>query len=109
MQFCFGLCALFIFLPATHAVAAETRIALIIGNSDYTWHGSMVIAGINWNITEQNSANGVFEFKALTEDSGSCAYANNQWHTNSTVTGHSDAGTYRVIDAGDVEFTRQPG
>jgi hypothetical protein len=39
------------------------------------------------------------------EDSGSCVYANNQWHTNSTVTGHPDAGTCRVIDARDVEFS----
>ena len=74
-----------------------------------TWHGSMVIAGVNWSITEQNSANGAFEFKAQTEDSGSCAYANSQWHTNSPVTGHADAGTYRVIDGRDVEFSGSQG
>ena len=59
-----------------------------------TWHGSTVLAGVNWS---------------MTEDSGSCSYANNQWHTNSTVTGHSDAGTYRVIDARDVEFSGSQG
>jgi uncharacterized caspase-like protein len=74
-----------------------------------TWHGSIVLAGVNWSMTEQNSANGAFEFKAQTEDSGSCSYANNQWHTNSTITGHSDAGTYRVIDAREVEFSGSQG
>jgi hypothetical protein len=74
-----------------------------------TWHGSTVLAGVNGSMTEQNSANGAFEFKAQTEDSASCAYGNNQWHANSTVTGHSDAGTYRVIDARDVEFSGSQG
>ena len=35
MRFSVGLGALLILLPATWCVAAETRIALIIGNSDY--------------------------------------------------------------------------
>jgi Caspase domain len=94
-----------VFQPEQPGVTVNRINPVMLG----TWHGSMVIAGINWSMTEQNSANGAFEFKAQTEDNGSCAYANNQWHTNSTVTGNSDAGTYRVIDARDVEFSGSQG
>jgi hypothetical protein len=74
-----------------------------------TWHGSVVLQGVNWDLTVQNSANGAFEFKAQTEDSFTCAYANNQWHATSTVNGRSDGGSYRVIDARDIEFSGSQG
>ena len=74
-----------------------------------TWHGSMFIAGVNWNLTLQNNPNGTFEFRGQAEDNGTCAYGNNLWRTISAINGHTESGTYRVIDAHDVEFSGSQG
>jgi hypothetical protein len=39
---------------------------------------------------------------ARTEDSGNCTFIDQQWRTTSTVTGQSNMGTYRVVDARDI-------
>ncbi|HEY1725131.1 MAG TPA: caspase family protein [Steroidobacteraceae bacterium] len=73
------------------------------------WRASVAIGGLNWTLTVQNNPNGTFSFRAQAEDNGTCGYANNQWHWASAVTGQTDAGTYRVVDAHSVEFSGQKG
>jgi hypothetical protein len=74
-----------------------------------TWHATFVTGGATWDINSQNNANGTFEARARFEDSLNCGYSNNQWHVTSTVTGKSDGGTYRIIDARNIEFTGNSG
>lgn len=74
-----------------------------------TWHAVFVSGGATWDITSQNNANGTFEARARFEDSLNCGYSNNQWHVTSTITGQSDGGTYRIIDARNIEFTGNQG
>ena len=74
-----------------------------------SWHAIFVSHGATWDITSQNNANGTFEARARFEDSLNCGYSNNQWHVTSTITGQSDGGTYRIIDARTIEFTGTQG
>jgi hypothetical protein len=73
------------------------------------WHATVALGGLNWSLTLQNNPNGSFSFKAQAEDNGTCGYANNQWHWASSVTGQTDGGTYRVVDAHSVEFSGHQG
>jgi hypothetical protein len=73
------------------------------------WRATVALGGLNWSLTLQNNPNGTFSFKAQAEDSGTCGYANNQWHWASAVTGQTDGGTYRVVDAHSVEFSGHQG
>lgn len=69
-----------------------------------TWRATIVQGGVNWTLTLQNNPNGSFEYTAQAEDSGTCAYANSQWHLASAVTGQTDMGTYRIVNAHSIEF-----
>jgi uncharacterized caspase-like protein len=90
-----------VFQPTQPAPPINPVNPVILG----TWHGSTNQSGVVWQLTLQISPNGRYEYKAQTEDSGSCAYANHQWHAASALTGLTDTGTYRMIDARSVEFT----
>lgn len=73
------------------------------------WHATVAQGGMTWSLTLQNSANGTYHFRAQAEDSGTCSYADHQWRSTSAVTGQSDMGTYRMIDAKNIEFTGLKG
>lgn len=74
-----------------------------------TWKATVVQAGLTWSLTLQNNPDGTYRYQARAEDSGTCTYANQQWRATSATTGQSDLGTYRVVDAKDIEFTGQTG
>ena len=74
-----------------------------------TWHATTQQSGLSWALTIQNNPDGTYHFRAQTEDSGTYSAANNQWRTTSAVSGQTNTGTYRAIDARDVEFTGSAG
>jgi hypothetical protein len=74
-----------------------------------TWHATILQGGLSWALTIQNNPDGTYQFKAQTEDSGTYTASNNQWRTTSAVTGQSNTGSYRAIDARSVEFTGSAG
>jgi hypothetical protein len=74
-----------------------------------SWHASVVQGSLNWTLTLNNGSNGAYQYKAQAVDSGTCSYDNQQWRTTSAVTGQFDMGTYRVIDARNVEFSGLKG
>jgi hypothetical protein len=88
--------------PATHVDPANP---VMLG----TWRGDAVQGGYNWVVTMRNNPDGTYSYEALAQDSGSCGYANQQWHATSVVTGHSDGGTYRLVDPKDVQLSGQAG
>ena len=94
-----------VYQPMQPGTTVNPRNPIMLG----AWHASVVSGGATWDVIIQNNANGTFEARARFEDSANCVYSNNQWHFNSTITGHSDGGTYRIIDARDVEFTGTQG
>jgi uncharacterized caspase-like protein len=73
------------------------------------WRASTIQGGLNWTVTIQNNVDGTYHFKAQTEDNGTYTAANHQWRTTSSITGQSLAGTYRPVDARDVEFSGPSG
>jgi TIR domain-containing protein len=73
------------------------------------WRATFVQGGLSWTAAVQNNSNGTYHYEARAEESGVCSYADQRWHCTSTVTGRSDGGTYRVIDAGSIEITGANG
>jgi uncharacterized caspase-like protein len=94
-----------VYRPMQSGITVDPRNPVMLG----PWHASVVSGGATWEVIIQNNANGTYEIRARFEDSASCGYSNNQWHFNSTISGHSDGGTYRIIDARQVEFTGSQG
>lgn len=74
-----------------------------------TWHATFEQGGLSWALTIQNNPDGTYHFRSQSEDSGTYSASNNQWRTTSAVTGQTNTGTYRAIDARDVEFTGSAG
>ena len=52
---------------------------------------------------------GTYHYQSLTEDNGTCEIAHQQWRMTSAVSGQSTGGSYRVVDANDVEITGPDG
>ncbi len=68
------------------------------------WRANIMQGGLRWTVTIQNNPDGTYHYQGLTEDNGSCVVAEQQWQTTSAVTGKSNTGTYRVVDARNVEI-----
>jgi len=73
------------------------------------WRAAVVQGGLSWTLTIQNNPDGTYHYSGQTEDNGSWVVAAQQWRTLSAVTGQSNAGTYRIVDARTVEFTGANG
>jgi hypothetical protein len=73
------------------------------------WQASTVQAGVPWVLTIQNNSDGTYHYEAHAQDSGNATIGNQQWRTTSSVTGQSNMGTYRIIDANTVEITGAEG
>ena len=73
------------------------------------WRATIVQGGMTTTITIQNNPDGTYHYDGRTEDNGSCVFADQQWRATSAVTGQSTTGTYRVVDARNVEFTSTNG
>jgi hypothetical protein len=73
------------------------------------WRASVVEAGLTWTATIHNNTDGTYHYEARAEDNGVCGYADQKWHCTSTITGRSDSGTYRVVDAHSIEITAANG
>ena len=73
------------------------------------WRATTVQGGLTWIVTIQNNPDGTYRFRAQAEDSGTYTAANHQWRTTSAITGQSQSGTYRAVDAHDVEFSGPSG
>jgi len=73
------------------------------------WRATVVQGGLPWTLTIQNNPDGTYHYSGQTEDNGSCVVAEQHWRTPSAVTGQSNAGTYRIVDARNVEITGPNG
>lgn len=73
------------------------------------WRATVVQNGMPWTLTIQNNPDGTYYYSGQTEDNGTCVVAAQQWRTLSAVTGQSNAGTYRTVDARNVEITGANG
>jgi uncharacterized caspase-like protein len=94
-----------VFQPAQPGAALNPLQPSMLG----TWHATFLQGGLSWALTIQNNPDGTYHFRTQSEDSGTYSASNNQWRTTSAVTGQSNSGTYRVIDARDVEFSGSAG
>lgn len=100
-----GEAGTFVYQPLQPGTTVNPRNPVMLG----AWHATAVSNGVTWDVIIQNNANGTCEAQARSEDNANCSYSNNQWHTTSTVTGHSDGGSYRILNARDIEFTGSHG
>lgn len=73
------------------------------------WDATVTQAGLAWTLSIQTNPDGTYRYEARTEDSGSCAFADQQWRLTSAVTGQSTKGTYRMVDARAVEISGADG
>jgi hypothetical protein len=73
------------------------------------WRATVVQGGLPWTLTIQNNPDGTYHYSGQTEDNGSCVVAEQHWRTTSAVTGQFNAGTYRIVDARNVEITGPNG
>jgi hypothetical protein len=64
---------------------------------------------VTWTLTIENNPDGTYHYQGRSEDTGNLAIANQQWRTTSAVTGQSNVGTYRPIDARSVEIAGAEG
>ncbi len=94
-----------VFQPAQPGAPLNPLQPVMLG----TWHATTQQGGLSWALTIQNNPDGTYHFSAQTEDGGTYSAANNQWRTTSAVSGQTNTGTYRAIDARDVEFTGSAG
>ena len=94
-----------IFRPAQPIAPIDQAHPVMLG----IWRATIVRGGVTWTLTIQNNPDGTYHYQAQTEDNGSCVIADSQWRTTSAVTGKSNIGTYRVVDARNVEITGSTG
>ena len=73
------------------------------------WRANIMQGGLRWTVTIQEDPDGTYHYQGLTEDNGSCVFAEQQWQTTSAVTGKSNIGTYRIVDARNVEISDATG
>ena len=94
-----------LFQPAQTGAPVNPLQPVMLG----IWHATLLQGGLNWALTIENNPDGTYHFKAQAEDSGSYGAGNNQWRTTSALTGQTNTGTYRTIDAHNMEFTGSAG
>jgi hypothetical protein len=74
-----------------------------------TWRATTVQGGLTWTLTIENNPDGTYRYQGRTEDAGSWAITDHQWRKTSAMTGQFDVGTYRAVDARNVEITGADG
>jgi hypothetical protein len=94
-----------IFRPAQPIAPLNQANPIMLG----IWRATIVQGGVTWTLTIQNNPDGSYHYEGRAEDTGSCAIASQQWRTTSAMTRQSNVGTYRAIDARDVEITGPDG
>jgi hypothetical protein len=94
-----------IFRPVQPAAPIDPANPVMLG----TWRATAVQGGVTWTLTIQNNPNGTYHYQGRAEDNGDCVASDQQWRATSAVTGQSNSGTYRVVDAHDVEITGTSG
>jgi hypothetical protein len=94
-----------VFRPTLPAAPVDQAHPVMLG----VWRAIVVQGGLSWTLTIQNNPDGTYHFSGQTEDNGTCVVAEQRWRTLSAVTGQSNAGTYRIVDARNVEITGANG
>ena len=94
-----------IFRPVQPAAPIDPANPVMLG----TWRATAVQGGVTWTLTIENNPNGTYHYQGRAEDNGDCVASDRQWRATSAVTGQSNSGTYRVVDAHDVEITGTSG
>jgi TIR domain-containing protein len=93
------------FRPEDPAVTIDQKHPIMLG----LWRSTIQQGGLTWTLTIQNNPDGTFHFQGQAEDNGTCIFNDQNWRTMSVVTGQSNTGTYRVLDARIVEITGSNG
>jgi hypothetical protein len=73
------------------------------------WQAEAVVNGLSWALTLQNNPDGTYHFKARAKDHGTCHMMNGVWQSTSAVTGQSVPGSYRILNAHEIELTSAVG
>jgi hypothetical protein len=94
-----------VFRPAQPAAPVNPANPIMLG----IWRATIVLGGVTWTLTIQNNPDGTYHYQGRAEDTGNYVIANQQWRTNSAMTGQSSVGTYRTVDARNVEITGPDG
>jgi hypothetical protein len=94
-----------VFRPTLPAAPVDQAHPVMLG----VWRATVVQGGLSWTLTIQNNPDGTYHYSGQSEDNGSCVVAEQHWRTTSAVTGQSNAGTYRIVDARNVEITGTNG
>jgi hypothetical protein len=94
-----------IFRPAQPTAPIDQANPVMLG----TWRATAVQNGVTWTLTIQNNPDGTYHYQGRAEDNGTCVASDQQWRTTSAVTGRSNVGTYRVVDARTVEIIGASG
>jgi hypothetical protein len=94
-----------IFRPTQPTAPLDQARPVMLG----IWRATVVEGGLPWTLTIQNNPDGTYHYSGQTEDNGTCIVAEQHWRTTSAVTGQSNSGTYRIVDARNVEITGTNG
>jgi hypothetical protein len=94
-----------VFRPVNSTPPVDPTNPIMLG----AWQSNVIMGGVPWILTIQNNPDGTFRYVARMQDTGSCTYAGQLWRTVSASTGQTTSGTYRVVDAGHIEFTSPSG
>ncbi len=93
------------FRPTQPSAPVNQASPIMLG----TWRATTVQGGVTWTLTIENNPDGNYHYQGRTEDTGNCAIADQQWRRTSAMTGQSNVGTYRAVDARSVEITGVDG
>jgi hypothetical protein len=94
-----------IFRPTQPTAPIDQARPVMLG----VWRATVMQGGLLWTLTIQNNPDATYHYSGRTEDSGTCVIGEQHWRTLSAITGQSNAGTYRIVDARDVEITGANG
>jgi uncharacterized caspase-like protein len=94
-----------IFQPTQPISPLDQKNPVMLG----VWRASVVQGAMTWILTLQNNPDGTYRYQGRVEDRGSGAFSGQKWNITSAVTGNSSSGSYRVIDANNIEIASPTG
>jgi TIR domain len=94
-----------IFHPLIPAAPLDQANPVMLG----PWQATAVEGGLTWTLTLRNNANGTYHYEGRAEDHGTSVIADGRWSITSAVTGGTNTGTYRAVDARALEITGLAG
>jgi hypothetical protein len=94
-----------VFLAADPGAAIDQAHPVMLG----TWRATSQQGGWTWTQTIRNKPDGTYHYENRAEDTGTCLFNDRLWRATSAITGQVTSGTYRVIDANQIEIVGASG